>query len=177
MKKALKYFQIIFVIVVVIVGTSNSRVFSFKANNNNLKKIVNLDTMSKKVSQFDYDRLYGAKDTLTGDLTGYVYNCPLCTGRLACMWKLDLSDGKTTYNDSTYGVVRIVASSTNLPCGTIIRFDSQRISSTPTIAIVLDRGVIGNAIDLLSEDLSYAITLGRSSITYDILRYGWDNEG
>ncbi|NMA50756.1 MAG: hypothetical protein GX951_02780 [Mollicutes bacterium] len=177
MKKTLNYIKFIIIISVVIIGTSNSRIFSFNANNNNLTKIVNLDTMSKKVYQFDYNRLYGAKDTLIGDLTGYVYNCPLCTGRLACMWKLDLSDGKTTYKDSVYGDVRIVASSTNLPCGTIIRFNSARIANEPIIAIVLDRGVNGNAIDLLSEDVQYAIALGRSTISYDILRFGWDNEG
>ena len=40
-------------------------------------------------------------------------------------------------------------------------------------AIVLDRGVRGNALDLLSSDLDYALTLGRSVITYDVLREGW----
>ena len=84
-------------------------------------------------------------------------------------------DGTTTYQDADYGIVNIVASSANLPCGSIIRFNSERISSTPVYAIVLDRGVLGNAIDLLSESEEYASKyIGRSSITYDVLRSRWE---
>ena len=129
--------------------------------------------MALKVSEFNYDALYGAKDTYTGDLTGYVYNCPLCTGRLACKSDMDLSSGINTYNDSQYGAVYIVASSVNLPCGTIIRFENKRIANGEILAIVLDRGVLGNAIDFLSPTYDYAIQLGRSTITYDVLRSGW----
>ena len=89
------------------------------------------------------------------------------------MRSYDITDGKTTYVDETYGEVRIVASSKNLPCGSIVRFNSVRISSEPVIAIVLDRGVVGNSLDLLSKDLNYALNLGRSVITYDVLREGW----
>ena len=41
------------------------------------------------------------------------------------------------------------------------------------LAIVLDRGVRGNALDLLSKDVEFALNLGRSVITYDVLREGW----
>ena len=90
-------------------------------------------------------------DTYTGDLTGYVYNCPLCTGRLACLSSLDLSGGNVSFNDEVYGNVRIVASSSNLSCGSIIRFNSSRVSDDEIIDIVLDRGVKDTDIDLLVE--------------------------
>jgi len=175
MKKIfLRIIKVLLLFAAIIVSGSNSTVFEAKVSNDNINKIVNLTTMAQKVDEFDYNELYGAKDTFTGDLTGYVYNCPLCTGALACMSNYNIKDGTITYPDEAYGEVNIVASSSNLPCGSIIRFESSRISSKPVFAIVLDRGVLGNAIDFLSENEDYAVkTLGRSSITYDVLRFGW----
>ena len=87
----------------------------------------------------------------------------------------NIRDGKDYYVDDTYKKVKIVASSKNLPCGSIVRFESSRISPDPVIAIVLDRGVRGNALDLLSPSEEYARTnVGRSTITYDVLRLGWE---
>ena len=63
----------------------------------------------------------GAVKTLSGKLTAYVANCPGCSGRLGCNGQ-NVSNGTTTYQDSTFGVVNIVASSSNLPCGSIVRF-------------------------------------------------------
>ena len=132
--------------------------------------------MALKLEEIIENDLYSAKDTFSGDLTGYVYNCPLCNGTLGCLISYDITDGKTTYVDDVYGEVRIVASSKNLPCGSIIRFSTKRISNEPVLAIVLDRGVRGNAIDLLSKDLENALNVGRSVITYDVLRTGWGKE-
>ncbi|MBQ6840853.1 MAG: hypothetical protein IJO63_01900 [Bacilli bacterium] len=169
--KIIKSFILIFVVVIC---SSNNNMFETKVNNNNLNKAVNVSTMALKINEFNYDALYGAKDTYTGDLTGYVYNCPACTGHLACNSNYNIKDGTITYPDEDYGEVNIVASSVNLPCGTIIRFNSSRISDKPVIAVVMDRGVLGNAIDFLSESEEYAIkTVGRSTITYDVLRVGW----
>ena len=70
--------------------------------------------------------------------------------------------------------VRIVASSKNLPCGSIVKFNLRKLSSSPIYAIVLDRGVGGNNLDLLVENESLAYTqIGRSSITYEVMRRGW----
>ena len=154
---------------VVFLGTSDNSMIENKVNNNNLNKTVNLSTMSLKVEEFDYDELYSAKDTYTGDLTGYVYNCPLCGGTLGCAYTYNIKDGTTTYPDKTYGEVYIVASSSNLSCGSVIRFESKRISDKPVYAIVLDRGVLGNDIDFLSPSEEYALKLGRSTI----IRNGW----
>ena len=165
---------ILLVIVIMASNTSNND-YEYRVNNDNLNKTVNLSTMALKLSEFNYDLMYSAKDTYTGDLTGYVYNCPACNGHLACLSSYNIMDGTTTYDDAEYGIVNIVASSANLPCGSIIRFNSTRISDSPIYAIVLDRGVIGNAIDFLSENYDYATSrVGRSSITYDILRSGWN---
>ena len=170
----LKIIQSIIIILFVLLSSSYVYKIESKSYSDNANKTVNLSTMALKIEEFKEDDIYGAKDTFTGDLTGYVFNCPLCNGTLGCLRSYDITDGKTTYYDEIYGEVRIVASSKNLPCGSIIRFSSKRISDEPIIAIVLDRGVRGNSLDLLSENLDYAYsTVGRSVITYDVLREGW----
>ncbi len=165
--------RILVITLFVVVSTSYVHIIENKSYSDNINKTVNLSTMALKVDEFRENDIYSVKDTYTGDLTGYVYNCPLCNGTLGCLRTYDITDGKTTYHDDTYGEVRIVASSTNLPCGTIVSFKTARISEKPVLAIVLDRGVRGNSLDLLSRDLDYALNLGRSVITYDVLREGW----
>lgn len=115
------------------------------------------------------------KASYKGDLTGYAADCPLCNGKLACLRSYDVyKNNVVTYNDKTFGNVRIVASSKNLPCGSIIKFDSKRVSDETTYAIVLDRGVTGTSIDLLVPTEAYASRyIGRSKINYDVLRLGW----
>ncbi len=169
----LRTFQFSIIVLFVILSTSYINIIENKSYSDNTNKTVNLSTMALKVEEFKENDIYSVKDTYTGDLTGYVFNCPLCNGTLGCKRSYDITDGKTTYPDETYGNVRIVASSSNLPCGSIVRFTSKRISSEPIIAIVLDRGVRGNALDLLSETRDYAYFVGRSTITYDVLRVGY----
>ncbi len=174
---------IIIVGVIFCINTSSSKIKT-KSNNENFNKTIDLSTMALYINKEEEQKrneealqtyLWGSLDSYTGDLTGYGADCPLCTGHLACMGNLDISNGKNTYNDKTYGVINIVASSKNLPCGSIIRFLNKRLSDEPIIAIVLDRGVLGNDIDLLSPSEEYAFKyVGRSSITYDVLRFGWE---
>ena len=157
--------------VMVVVGTTNGD--EIKVSNNNLNKSLDLRVMAMKVEEDRKNDIYAAKETYFGDLTGYVANCPLCGGHLACMRSLDVLSGITTYKDETYGEVRIVASSRNLACGSIIRFESS-ISTDPVVAIVLDRGVTGTDIDLLVGQVSDATHgVGRKKISYDVLRKGW----
>ena len=164
------------IILFVMLSTSYVHIIETKSYSDNTNKNVNLSTMAMKVEELIENDIYSAKDTFTGDLTGYVFNCPLCNGTLGCKRSYDITDGKTTYPDEVYGEVRIVASSKNLPCGSIVRFNVNRLSSEPILAIVLDRGVLGNALDLLSKDIEYALNLGRVVITYDVLRVGWGEE-
>jgi len=137
-------------------------------------RVINLTTMALKLEEDIKNDLYSAKDTFTGDITGYGADCPLCGGTLACQPSYYVKDGTTTYSDVDYGTVRIVASSKNLPCGSIVRFQLSKISSEPVLAIVLDRGVLGNDLDLLVESNDLATTLvGRNTTSYDVLRTGW----
>ena len=165
------------IILFVVLSTSYVYKIEIKSYSDSKNKTIDLSTMALKVEEFKENDIYSAKDTFTGDLTGYVYNCPLCNGTLGCMRSYDITDGKDYYDDSIYGRVKIVASSSNLPCGSIVRINSKRIQEEPTIAIVLDRGVLGNALDLLSPNLEYAYnTIGRSVVTYDVLRYGYEKQ-
>jgi len=122
----------------------------------------------------DEHKLDNVLYTLSGDLTGYAADCPMCNGTLACKRDYNVyKNNVLSYNDDTYGSVRIVASSKALKCGSIISFDSKVLGET-TYAIVLDRGVLGNNIDLLVESEMYAAKyIGRSNITYNVLREGW----
>ncbi len=157
-----------------------------KVENENLNKSLDLGAMAAFVDNIDNQnaqqmieeknkKLDNIITTLSGNLTGYVYNCPKCSGKLACTSSLDLSNGNVFYYDETYGNVRIVASSNNLPCGSIITFEKDSISSEPVVAIVLDRGVSGNTIDLLVDSNATAYNrIGRSKITYNVIRKGWE---
>lgn len=144
-------------------------------HNDNLNKTVNLTTMAMKVLEVEDKIKFTPIATYTGDLTGYAYNCPLCNGTLGCMPRYNIKDGTTTYKDYEYGEVKIVASSKNIACGSIVSFESSRVGEGKTLAIVLDRGVGGYALDLLTPSEEYASKyIGRSKITYDVLRSGWE---
>lgn len=177
-KKAFKYSFLtvklcLVLFAIFIVASSSSKVQS-KVENENFNRNVDLSTMALKVTEMAENDLYTALDTFTGSLTGYSHDCPLCGGTLACAPSYNVRDRRDYYPDKDYGNVRIVASSKNLPCGTIIRFNSQRISNDPVFAIVLDRGVPGNNLDLLVSTEEYASKyIGRSTVTYDVLRLGW----
>ena len=119
--------------------------------------------------------LYNPIYTFTGELTGYAGDCPLCSGYLACPPRTNVLEKGIYYDDDTYGTVRIVASSRNYPCGTILKFNVNKLSDEPIIAIVLDRGVGGNNIDLLTESESFAARkVGRvRNLEFEVLREGW----
>lgn len=178
MKKLINYtVRLVLIIFIVLVANTSHNIYEIKIENESINNTLNLSTMALKIIEINNADKYAAKDTFTGDLTGYAYNCPLCGGKLGCMPSYNIKDGTVTYPDEDYGNVRIVASSKNLPCGSIVRFNSDRVANNETFAIVLDRGVSGNALDLLVPDESYASKyIGRSSITYDVLRNGWSNE-
>ena len=163
---------VLLIAVLILVGTTNGN--QYKVKNSNLNLYTDLTLMALKVEKDIQNDIYSAKETYEGDLTGYGADCPLCGGHLACMPSLDVLHGNVTYSDSTYGTLRIVASSQNLPCGSVVRFDFPSISSDGVLAIVLDRGVVGTSLDLLVESNNAAYTqVGRRRITYDVVRKGW----
>jgi len=143
-----------------------------KSSNNNLNKTLDLHAMAIKYEEIKKNDLYSPLDVYNGVLTGYAADCPLCGGKLGCNGQ-NVLDGTTTYEDDQYGTVRIVASSSNLACGSIVEFKDPASSNNIT-AIVLDRGVLGTALDLLVENEEYALkNVGRRNISYNVLRYGY----
>ena len=174
--KVVNYFvRMSIVIFMLIIAKSSSDIKMAVVENDNLNKTVNITTMAMKIMEVEDVIKYTPIATYTGDLTGYAYNCPLCNGTLGCMPKYNIKDGTTTYKDYEYGEVKIVASSKNLACGSIVRFNSSRVAEGEQFAIVLDRGVGGYALDLLTPSEDYASRyIGRSQITYDVLRSGWE---
>lgn len=147
-----------------------------KVVNENLNKTLDLTAMVLKLNEINMADKYYPLDTFTGDLTGYSADCPLCTGYLACTGAY-VANGTTKYNDSEYGDVVILASSKNLPCGSIVTFDASYVSDKKVTGIVLDRGVLGNDLDLLVSSSDIAIKqIGRHKLTYDVLRFGFKRE-
>ncbi len=174
LKKSSQIVRACVIVAMIFVAKSSSSMIETRFSNDATNRTINLSTMAMKLEEDIRNDIYSAKDTYTGDLTGYEANCPLCSGKLSCRADYYVKDGTDTYPDPTYGTVRIVASSKNLPCGTIVRFQMNSLSQDPIIAIVLDRGVLGNDLDLLTPTEAYARQyVGRKSIRYDILRQGW----
>lgn len=138
--------------------------------NDNSNKVLDLTAMAIKYEEIRLKDLYYPLDTFVGDLTGYVADCPLCGGTLGCTGQDVLTNRITTYNDKQYGTVRIVASSSNLACGSIVKY---KLNNEDITAIVLDRGVLGTDLDLLVSSLDQAYNVGRRNISYDVLRFGW----
>lgn len=176
--KIIQIVQTIVVIVIVFFAFTTSSINTTSlavAFNFNLSNYVDKDKIEKTQLELYKEGLYNPLFSFTGDLTGYVGDCPLCSGYLACPPNTNVLKEGIYYNDTTYGNVRIVASSKNYPCGTILEFEVGKISNEPIIAIVLDRGVGGNDIDLLTDSQDYAIkTIGRvKNQEFKVLREGW----
>lgn len=168
---------IIFVIISFLIpkSTSFDNVSNTSIENDSLAKKVDKEIIANSQKELYLDGIYNPEYSFVGELTGYVGDCPLCTGYLACPPRTNVLKEGIYYNDKTYGTVRIVASSRNYPCGTIIRFNVGKLSKEPIIAIILDRGVGGNDIDLLTDDVNYAIkNIGRvRNLEFQVLREGW----
>lgn len=119
---------------------------------------------------------YQVIDTFIGEMTAYGPDCYGCGGRTASGY--DLRNGNISYQDKTFGAVRIVAADTRFPFGTIIRTSGLKIYDEPFIAIVLDRGgaIKNNKFDLAfdSEKNPLVAQIGYSrNIKYEVLRYGY----
>lgn len=168
-----------FIILIVILlsfkkDTFKEAVLSVALNVDN-NKTVDKSVIEASQKELYEEGIYTSLFDFKGELTGYAGDCPLCSGYLACPPRTNVLKEGIYYNDKTYGKVRIVASSRNYPCGTILKFNVNKLSSDPIIAIVLDRGVSGNVIDLLTESEDYAIKhVGRvKNLKFEVLREGW----
>ena len=172
------YMGTIFIIIVLLLSNKSSfSMISFSvALNTNLDKVLDSEVIESKQEELFEEGNYNIMYTFAGDLTGYAGDCPLCSGYLACPPRTNVLKEGIYYKDKIYGTLRIAASSKKYPCGTIIRFNVNKLSSEPIIAIILDRGVGGNDIDLLTESQDYATkSVGRvRNLNFEVLREGWN---
>ena len=167
---------IVVIMAILLLRKGTFRVSSLSvALNTDYEKNLSGDIIRQNQKELYAQGLYNPIKTFKGDLTGYAGDCPLCSGYLACPPRTNVLKKGIYFNDKTYGTVRIVASSRRYACGTILRFTVKKIQSEPIIAIVLDRGVGGNDIDLLTENEDYARkSVGRvRNQTFEVLREGW----
>ncbi len=109
-----------------------------------------------------------------GTMTGYGPDCVGCGGYTGCPPRQDVRNGNIYFEDTTYGTVRIVATDTSIPCGSIVRI--KNYTEEPILAIALDRGgaIKGTLMDLLCTSEAAADSVGRrNNIQYELIRWGW----
>ena len=174
--------------IVGLVSLENDSFESVEASNGNLNKTIStkelvnsfqkLDKRSlKPVMYNDFESaVYNSQfypTSFVGKLVHYGPDCPECGGHLGCNGQ-DARNGNIYYNDSEYGKLRIVAMSSTIPCGSIIRINVDAYDPDGMYAIVLDRGVSGNMVDLLKESAKAKSPVATTSgVTFDIVRYGY----
>ena len=193
LKKTISSFLIVLIVFTItisisfiIVGktTKNEKVIS----NINLEKTISEEVMEENYNAIYKERLkpvfydsveeaaLNAKNFPTsfrGYLTHYGPDCKLCGGTLGCNGQ-KATNGNIYYNDKEYGTIRIVAATTDLPCGTILRINVDAYDKNGMYAIVLDRGVSGRVIDLLKTSQKTKSPVGTVNNTiFDIVRYGY----
>lgn len=104
-------------------------------------------------------------------LVHYGPDCVSCGGRLGCNGQ-NAKNGNIYYNDKEFGKIRIVAASTLLPCGSILKINLDAYDNM--YVIVLDRGVDSSMIDLLKESQrSKSPVRTVNNVVFDIVRYGY----
>ena len=132
---------------------------------------------------------YPVLDTFVGTVTAYGPDCVGCIGITSSGYKVaERENGvfktiTTTYNDSEYGELRILAAAnTKFPIGTVMRMSGANIDGY-IIGIVLDTGSAMRQawsrgeilIDLMfeTENSDEVYIFGRRrNVTMEILRYG-----
>lgn len=166
---------IIFAFIFILKELPQSERFLLAVNNDNLNKNIGINVIEASQYELYKEGIYNPLYTFVGELTGYGGDCPVCSGRVACPPRMNVRKEGIYYEDKTYGTVRIVASSRHYPCGTILKFNVKKLSKEPIIAIILDRGVGGNVIDLLTESEAWANdNVGRvKNLKFEVLREGW----
>lgn len=174
MSKTIRLFLVVLAVYLMANGTSHGEVV---LNNKNLNRTLDLTSMAEKVEEENHNNVYSVLDIFTGSLSGYGADCNGCGGYLPGLGINIKNTNQITYTDNIYGNVRIVAASTNLPFGSIIRFTLVKVQQEPILAIVADRGgaITGTRLDLLTQSEAYAKEfIGRQDVTYEVLRFGWE---
>lgn len=172
MKKDFNYFNIIFLVLLVL-SFFNIPTLILK----NYNYVLDTTYITKVDVVFEEEKNEAKKekilDVFYGTITSYVSYCEGCIGITASGY-----DVRNTiyYEDDKYGKVRIIATDSSLPFGTIIKISNIGEDIT---AIVLDRGgLIGfnnfSQADLLSENLNISYSFGKKdNAKFEVLRYGF----
>ena len=105
-------------------------------------------------------------ETFNASVTAFLPTCEGCSGITAN--GTDVRNTSTFY-DTTFGTVRIIAACRRFPFGTIIYI--QNVGKS----VVLDRGraVTGNVLDLLMLEGQNPWQFGRQSLQAQVVRIGW----
>ena len=176
-KKWVTYFRVFSLLffVMFITTTEMKRTSITVVKNDNLNKSINYEVISNQQEESYKTALYQPETTFVGSLTGYAGDCPLCSGIVACKPRINVLEKGIFFDDKEYGTIRMVASSKRYPCGTILRFKVGKVSSEPIVAVVMDRGVGGNNIDLLmnTEDEARKKVGRIKNLEFEVLRLGW----
>lgn len=195
-KKSLKFISVICYIFSILIITfgfiiiliKNSSLNELKISDIDLTKYVDDEKMVKsyeKINKNDlepvmYEDFKLAVEnskyfptSFVGKLTHYGPDCPLCGGRVGCNGQ-DVRNGNIYYDDKEYGILRIVATSSTIPCGSIIRINVKEYDPNGMYAIVLDRGVGDAHIDLLkTSQVAVSPVRTINKVVFDIVRYGY----
>lgn len=179
------YFLSLFLIIFLlfIVATSNTS-SSFVTNNENNVKAVESSRIvlnaKKEITKIKVNTLEELKNNLNkkvefvGTLTAYGPDCKGCSGKLGCYPYQNVLNNNIYYEDSTYGKIRILASDSAIPCGSIIKVSNY--FDTEFFGIVLDRGslVKGLTMDLLENSEKETLKIGRQyNINFTVERWGY----
>ena len=174
--------------VIGVISFEDKKMVSNESENTNLNKYVSTKELvatfreldKKSINPIMYsnfsDAVYNSKyfpTSFVGKLVHYGPDCPECGGHLGCNGQ-DARNGNIYYNDNEYGKVRIVAMSTEIPCGSVIKINVDAYDKDGMYAIVLDRGVSGAMVDLLKTSASASSSVRTvDNVTFDIVRYGY----
>ena len=169
-------------------GIENDTFKNKKTLNDNLNKTVPTKELVNSFKELDKknikpimyntfeDAVYNSQfypTSFVGKLVHYGPDCPECGGHLGCNGQ-DARNGNIYYDDEEYGTLRIVAMSSTIPCGSIIRINVDAYDPEGMFAIVLDRGVSGNMVDLLKESAKSSSPVRTvDGVAFDIVRYGY----
>lgn len=167
-------------VLVVILSTSKNSSLIKKPNdmiieNNNVHYDENDNSNIEPVFYEDFnDAVENAKyfpTSFNGKLTHYGPDCALCGGHLGCNGQ-DVRNGNIYYDDKEYGVLRIVATTKSIPCGSILKLNIKEYENM--YVIVLDRGVSGAHVDLLkTSEKAVSPVRTLNDVKFDIIRWGY----
>lgn len=118
-------------------------------------------------SRHNFNVLFNAK------MTSYGPDCDGCSGRLACNG-MNVFNGNIYYHDAKYGKLRIIASDSRIPCGTI--FKVSGFNNEEFYAINLDRGGLIKSLkfDLLTESEIVSARNGIKDVKMNLIRWGYN---